>query len=327
MKQLDGKLLTTGMLAGLTAALLVLAANAQPSLSSFLYAASAMPILIAGLGWGNVAAIAAIVTAAALGSIAVSPLFAASMAIFTLLPAGWVSHLASLARPASEIGGPDHLIAWYPLSDILMHLCALIALAVVFLGVMIGYGPEFIRELVNAVMTAATAQEGAFQPTADDIAQIERLMLVLLPVVQGGMWVMMLTATYYFAMRIVTASGRAKRPREDMPSALRMNRNAMLIFLAGLLAAFVGGPIGLVGVTVCGTFGAGFLMAGFASLHLRTRGKDWRLPVLVLAYLSVLFLLPTFIILILGLADARRTVALTPAQKADTKSDNNETQD
>lgn len=326
MKQLDGKLLMTGMLAGLTATLLVLAANLQPSLSSFLYAASAMPVLIAALGWGNVAAITAIITAAALGSIAVSPLFAASMAIFTLLPAGWVGHLASLARPASEIGGPDDLIAWYPLSDMLMHLCALVAIAVVFLGVMIGYGPEFINQLIGAVTSSASSQEAGFAPTAEDIAQIERLMLVLLPVIQGGMWVMMLTAAYYFAMRIVTAAGRAKRPREDMPSALRMNRNALFIFLGGILAAFVGGPVGLIGATICGTFGAGFLMAGFASLHMRTRGKDWRAPVLVLAYLSMVFLLPTFVILILGLADARRTVALTPA-KAGSRSNTSETQD
>jgi Predicted membrane protein (DUF2232). len=315
VKQLDGKLLLTGMLAGVTAALLVLAANAQPTFSSVLYAASAMPVLIAGLGWGNVAAITAILTAAALGAAAVSPLFAAAMAIFTLLPAGWTSHLASLARPASEIGGPDHLIAWYPLSDILMHLCALVAIAVIFLGIMIGYGPEFIDQLVEAVVQAAASQDATFSPNADDLAQVRRLMLVLLPVIQGGMWVILLVAAYYFAMRIVTASGRAKRPREDMPSALRMNRNAMLVFLAGILAAFLGGPAGLIGATVCGTFGAGFLMAGFASLHLRTRGKDWRMPVLVLAYLSVLFLLPTFVILVLGLADSRRTVALTPAVK------------
>jgi hypothetical protein len=56
----------------------------------------------------------------------------------------------------------------------------------------------------------------------------------------------------------------------------------------------------------------------FRSLHLRTRGKDWRLPVLVLAYLATPMVLPAFIILVLGLADTRRTVALTPARKAET---------
>jgi hypothetical protein len=125
VKQLNTKMLGIGALAGLTAALLVLGASLQPSFSSVLYAASALPILLVGLGWGNLAAVSAVVTAAVLGAIAISPSFALMMTLVTLLPAGWISHLANLARPASELGGPDHLMAWYPLSDILLHLCGL----------------------------------------------------------------------------------------------------------------------------------------------------------------------------------------------------------
>ena len=323
MKQVNAKLLLTGVLAGITAALLVLGANAQPSFSSVLYAASALPVLIVGLGWGNLAAIVAIATAATIGAVTVSPLFALAMAIFTLLPAGWLSHLANLARPASELGGPDNLMAWYPLSDILLHLCGLVALAVIFLGVMIGYGQELTDQMIDMLMTSVQSQDPAMAPDPASIDQIKRLMVLMLPIVQGGMWVMMLFAAYYIAVRIVSQSGHALRPREDIPSALRMNRNALFVFLAGILACFVGGVPAMVGATICGTFGAGFLLSGFASLHLRSRGKDWRLPVLVLAYLSAIMILPAFFILILGLADTRRTVALTPAAKADTPNDDN----
>jgi len=323
VKQVNAKLLLTGILAGITAALLVLGANAQPSFSSVLYAASALPVLIVGLGWGNFAAIVAIATAATIGALTVSPLFALAMAIFTLLPAGWLSHLANLARPASELGGPDNLMAWYPLSDILLHLCGLVALAVIFLGVMIGYGQELTDQMIDMLLTSVQTQEPAMAPDPASIDQIKRLMVLMLPIVQGGMWVMMLFAAYYIAVRIVSQSGHALRPREDIPSALRMNRNALFVFLAGILACFAGGVPAMVGATVCGTFGAGFLLSGFASLHLRSRGKDWRLPVLVLAYLSAFMILPAFFILILGLADTRRTVALTPAAKADTSKDDN----
>lgn len=323
MKQVNAKLLLTGILAGITAALLVLGANAQPSFSSVLYAASALPVLIVGLGWGNFAAIVAIATAATIGAVTVSPLFALAMAIFTLLPAGWLSHLGNLARPASELGGPDNLMAWYPLSDILLHLCALVALAVIFLGVMIGYGQELTDQMIDMLLTSVQSQDPAIAPDLASIGQIKRLMVLMLPIVQGGMWVMMLFAAYYIAVRIVSQSGHALRPREDIPSALRMNRNTLFVFLAGILACFVGGVPAMIGATICGTFGAGFLLSGFASLHLRTRGKDWRLPVLVLTYLSAIMILPAFFILILGLADTRRTVALTPAAKADTPKDNN----
>lgn len=315
MTQVNGQLLLIGVIAGITAALLVLGANAHPSFSSFLYAASALPVLIVGLGWGNVAAIAAVLTAAVLGAIAVSPLFAVAMAIFTLLPAGWLSHLANLARPAAEIGGPDDLMAWYPLSDILLHLCALVTLAMIFLGIMIGYGPELIGQMVDLLAASVNDRDPLMAMDPASIEQIKRLMLLTAPIIQGGMWVLMLFAAYYIAMRVVSTSGRALRPREDLPSSLRMNRNAVFVFLAGIVACFVGGTPVLIGATLCGTFGAGFLMAGFASLHLRTRGKDWRLPVLVLAYLSAPMVLPAFFILVLGLADTRRTVALTPVRK------------
>ncbi len=321
MQKLDGKLLMTGVLAGITAALLVLGATAQPSLASILYAASALPVLIVGLGWGNLASIAAIVTAAALGAVSVSPMFAIGMALFTLAPAGWLAHLASLARPAAEIGGPDNLMAWYPLSDILLQLCAFVAAAVILLGIIIGFGPELTGQLVDALTTAMSTQDPAMLPDPAALEQLKRTMLLLLPIIQGGTWVILLFTMYYIAMRVVSASGRAQRPRENIPSALRMNRNAVFIFLAGILACFAGGVPAMIGATVCGTFGAGFLISGFASLHLRSQGKDWRLPVLVLAYLSAIMLLPLLIPLIIGLADTRRAVALTPAQKADTPHD------
>lgn len=306
--------LPTGILAGIVATLLVLGANAQASLSSVLYAASALPILIAGLGWGNRAAITGIVTAAVLGTILVSPYFALAMAVFTLIPAGWLSHLANLARPASELGGPDNLMAWYPISDILLHLCGLITLAVIALGIAIGYGPELVNQMVDILGNAYRAQEPSFPNDPAIMAQTKTMFLYMLPLVQGGIWVILLFAVFYFAVRIVSRSGRALRPREDMPSALRMNRHAIFIFLAGTVLTFVGGVPGLIGATICGTFGAGFLMAGFASIHFRSQGKDWRLPVLVLCYLSSIFVFPMIGILILGLVDTRRTIALTPVK-------------
>lgn len=324
MQNVNQTTLLTGVLAGITAALLVLGANAQPSFASFMYAASALPILIAGLGWGNTAAIIAVLSAAALGAAFVSPMFAVAAAIFTLIPAGWISHLANLARPASELGGPDDLLAWYPLSDIIMHLCALVAIAVIILGIMIGYSQDLTDQMVDLMMTTLKNQEPTFAPDAAAILQAKSMLVLSLPMIQGGLWVILLFASYYIASRVVAMSGRKLRPREDIPSTLRMNRNAIFVFLAGIVATFFGGVPAMIGATVCGTFGAGFLMSGFASLHFRTRGKDWRLPVLILAYLSAIMVLPAFLILVLGLADMRRAVALTPPQDKNTRNNSNQ---
>ncbi|MBN7804769.1 DUF2232 domain-containing protein [Agrobacterium rosae] len=321
MPKLNQTVLIPGILAGICAAFLTLGATAQSSMSFLLYAASAMPVLVAGLGWGNVSAIIAILSAGVLGALAVSPIFAVTIAIFTLIPAGWLSHLANLARPASELGGPDDLMAWYPLSGIVLHLCALITVSVIVLGTMIGYGPDLVSQLVDVMMASVQTREAAFTPDATALAQTKTLLVLMLPMVQGGLWVIMLFAAYYFASRAVRSFGKGLRPREDIAAALRMHRNAIFIFLGGIVLTFLGGTVAMVGAVVCGTFGAGFVMAGYASLHHRSKGKDWRWPVLVLSYISAVFVFPLLLILVLGLSDVRSTISLTPPRNPD----NNET--
>ena len=194
-------------------------------------------------------------------------------------------------------------------------LVLVVTLAMIALGVVIGYGPELTDELVDMMTSAFQAQDPSFAPDPESLAQTKQMFILMLPMVQAGLWVLMLFAAFYIAIRVVSRSPRALRPREDMPSALRMNRNAIFVFLAGILLTFLGGVPAMIGATIFGAFGAGFLMAGFASLHFRSKGKDWRLPALVLAYISSLLALPAFFILVLGLVDTRRTVALSPARE------------
>lgn len=324
MNRLTKAQLLTGLLAGVTAALLGFGAGVQSSFSFLLYAASAMPVLIAGLGWGMPAALVAILTSAVTGAVLVSPMFALTMAIFTTIPAGWISHLANLARPASEVGGPDDLMAWYPLPDILLHLCGLVTIAVIILGTMIGFGPELVSRMVGAMVKSFADQPGAMMFDEATAERTAATLVIVLPMMQAGMWLAMLFAAYYFATRIVSQSGQGVRPREDMPSALRMHRNAIFIMLAGVALTFIGGVPAMIGATIAGAFGAGFLIAGYASLHYRTRDKDFRTPLLILAYLSAVLVLPAFIIFAIGLADTRRAFALTPVRAENNTSKNPE---
>jgi hypothetical protein len=323
VKNLTPTSIATGLIAGVTAALLSLSANAQSSLAIVLYAASALPILIAGLGWGNASAFIAVLAGGATASMLVSSHFALLIVIITLIPAGWLSNLANLARPASELGGPEDALAWYPLSNILAHLAVMVTLGMVAVGAIVGYDSAMASQLVDIVITTLKAQEPLYNPDAASVAQLKSVFALALPLVQGALWVFLLFAAYYVASFIVRLSGRGLRPREDMPSTLRMHRNAIFFFLAGLLVTFLGGVPALIGALVCGTFGAGFVLAGFASLHFRTRGKSWRLAALWLAYISVLlFTIPVFVILILGLMDTRRAIALTPAAPGEKKNQN-----
>ncbi|MCT7662604.1 YybS family protein [Shinella kummerowiae] len=323
MKTLTPTSIATGLIAGVTAALLSLSANAQSSLAIVLYAASALPILIAGLGWGNASALIAVLAGGVVASALVSSYFALMIVIITLIPAGWLSNLANLARPASELGGPEDALAWYPLSNILVHLAIMVTLGMIAVGAIVGYDSAMASQLVDIVIQTLKAQEPLYNPDAAAVAQMKTIFALALPLVQGALWVFLLFAAYYIASFIVRLSGKGLRPREDMPSTLRMHRNAIFFFLGGLVCTFLGGVPAIIGALVCGTFGAGFVLAGFASLHFRTRGKPWRLFALWFAYLSVLLLtIPVFAILILGLLDTRRTIALTPAGPATKKNQN-----
>lgn len=323
MKTLTTTSIATGLIAGVTAALLSLSANAQSSLAIVLYAASALPILIAGLGWGNASALIAVLAGGVVASALVSSYFALMIVIITLIPAGWLSNLANLARPASELGGPEDALAWYPLSNILVHLAIMVTLGMIAVGAIVGYDSAMASQLVDIVIQTLKAQEPLYNPDAAAVAQMKTIFALALPLVQGALWVFLLFAAYYIASFVVRVSGKGLRPREDMPSTLRMHRNAIFFFLGGLVCTFQGGVPAIIGALVCGTFGAGFVLAGFASLHFRTRGKPWRLFALWFAYLSVLLLtIPVFAILILGLLDTRRTIALTPAGPATKKNQN-----
>ena len=313
----DKKALMIGLLAGVTAALLVLGALNHASLAFLLYAISTLPILIAGLGWGNAAAAVAVIVGGLTIAGGVGPKAALFVSFVSFLPAGWISHLANLARPAAELGGPKDMLAWYPLSNILLHLCGLVATAAVITGFMIGYGPDLIDQMVDMMVTVSAQDPAAPAMDADAIAQTKRVLVHILPAIQGMSWVFTQFFTYYIATRVVAPSGRSVRPRENIASSLRMNRNAIFIFLGGLALAFVSGPLGYVGSAVCGAFGAGFLLSGFAVLHFRTRGKAARLPLLCLTYLAcVVLAFPALVVLIFGLADTRQAIPLTSAPGA-----------
>lgn len=320
------KPLMIGLLAGVTAALLTLGAANDMSgfLSYTLYAVSMLPILIAGLGWGNRSAAAAVVAAGLAVGIVVTPKAALLVTVMSFLPAGWISHLANLARPASELGGPKDMLAWYPLPNIMLHVCGLVSVSLLIAGAMIGYGPDLVDRLVDIMLSIAAQEPGAPAADPDAVAQTKRILVHLLPAMQGMIWVLTQFAVYYLATRLVAASGGAVRPREDIASSLRMNRNAIFVFLGAMLLAFVDGPIGYAGAAIAGALGTGFLLAGFAVLHFRTKDKPSRLPLLILIYLACLLVVfPAFVILVLGLSDTRQAMPLTSAPGAGAPDTNN----
>ena len=185
--------------------------------------------------------------------------------------------------------------------------------------VVLGLHPE-MEELYRRVAEAARQMMAEMSPEAPIQTFSDDAMLaflrVLWPIVQSAQMMIALFAGYYFASRILSAAGRGTRPREDIPSSLRMNRLAIAVLLAGIALMFAGTAATAIGASFAGAVAAGFLMSGFAIIHNMVRGKSWALPVLVLVYLLTMImpLIGLALILAGGLANPRRAIALTPTK-------------
>jgi hypothetical protein len=312
--------LMVGLLAGIAAALLCISAGEPTPISILLFAAATLPILIASIGWTNSAGFLAAAVAGGIVSAFVSPMAGLVFTVTTLAPAAWIGHLANLARPAEELGGPAGAYAWYPIADILFHLCILVSLGLTIIGMAMGYGEEMIGDVVDQFFAVMSEQDPDLALSDDERATYARFFLAALPVVQGALWVLILFGALYVAMGIVRLSGRARRPKDDMPESLRMSRLSLYVFGIALAMTFLGGAIGLIGATMAGAFATGFMLSGFAIMHHRTRGRTWRPIALWGAYLLVvLFTLPLVFFLVSGMIETARAV---PLSKPSPPSDN-----
>lgn len=305
--------LIVGIVAGLASALLVMGSGDMSALSVVLSAGAMLPVLIAGLGWSNLAGAAAVATGAIVIAAAISPLGAAMVAITTLAPAAWIAHLSNLARPAEELGGPQGKLAWYPLSDIMLHICGLVSLSLIILGFAVGYGEDLVSEVVGNVFAILGEQNPDMQIDELSRQDMVAFMTRVLPALQAMMWVIILFTAWYLACGIVRLSGRAKRPADLIPAGLRMSRLGLLVFGAGLALTFVGGTIGLIGSVISGAYAGGFMMAGLAMLHHRVMQKAWRFAALWMTYTAIilLFPLPLIAFLFAGLFETARTAPLS----------------
>lgn len=303
-----------GALAGAATALLCLGMSSGSVLALLLFYISPVPLMIAGLGFGLKAALTGALVAVAGSFVFANGLVAILVALAIAAPACASSYWLNLARPAEEIGGPQGRLAWYPLADVLFANALLTGFAYVVFGATIGFGPELVGQL-SAEFVAQLKQTNpdiVFSP--DGEASLRDFLETVIPVVQPFFWMLTLTLSVYIATAIARRSQLVGRPREDWPLALRMPRAASFALMAAILVGFLSGGIGHAAGSFAGALCAGFVMAGFAMLHARTRGMGARLPLLLIGYLSIPFLgFTTLIFLIAGMFGAGRHVPLSPA--------------
>jgi ABC-type amino acid transport substrate-binding protein len=306
--------LGVGVLAGLCAALLSIGVITQSPLAMVLLLFSPLPIFVAALGWGTAAGfIAALSMAVAVSAIA-APTAALVIVLITALPAAAAAYFTGLARPAAEIGGPKDAYVWFPLADTLLRVTLIIAASFIVIGMLVGFGDELAAELVKSLGAQLTAGNPELAANTEIAQGIAQFVVRALPAMQPAVWTMLIVANLYIALRLTAASGKLRRPKDDWPRALRMPRTGLFVFAIACAASFLPGGIGYSATAIAGALGAGFMLAGFALMHARTRGAPWRPIALWLAYLAVvIFTFTLFLFLLAGLFDTSRSAPISKA--------------
>jgi hypothetical protein len=301
------RLALIGIGAGAAAALLFASVLSGSMLSVFLFYLAPLPIMIAALGWSHWAGLVAALVAALGLTAAFGTFFFLAFLIGIGLPAWWLAYLALLARPQ----GDARTLEWYPPGRLVTWAAVLGAL------VIIATIPQFGSDAATVDATLRSAFERMFRvqlhipagepitfPGLVDAGGVLDILVAALPPAAAVVTTITLIFNLWLAARIVSVSGRLRRPWPDLAT---LHLPPVTPFL---LAAAVTGRLMLSGLPgLCaGVFAATLLIAyallGFAVLHGLTRQLQARALVLVGVYTAVLILgWPVLLMMLLGLID------------------------
>ena len=295
-----------GVSAGAATALLFASVASGSALSVPLFYLAPLPILIAAMGWSHWAAlIAAIVAAAGLAAV-FGGLFFIAFLIGIGLPAWWLGYLALLARPAATPGG----LEWYPVGH-LVFWAAIIGAAIVIAGIVtLGSDLDSFRASLRSGLERMLNLQPRRPPSPADAApplsepsRLIDILIAVLPPAAAVLATITNVVNLWLAERIVTVSGRLRRPPSNL-SAMQFPVYAPAIAAVAVAASFLPGIVGVSAGVLAFSLLMAYAILGFAVLHMITRGMGSRPFALGGVYAAVIvFGWPVLVMSLLGLAD------------------------
>lgn len=313
-----------GLAAGAASALLFASVASGSLISILLFYLAPLPILIAAVGWSQMAGLVAALIAGGALAVVFGGLFFIAFLIGIGLPAWWLGYLALLGRPGAtpETGN----LEWYPVGSLVVWAAILGASVVTIVILTFDFDAETFRaglrrafEQILRIQTDTPADAPLNLPGLSDANRLIDVMVAIIPPTAAVLATITNLINLWLAARVVKVSGRLRRPWPDL-SAMKFPSYAPVLLAVGLMATFAhvlagtvvrapetGAP-GLVGI-VGGVFGASLLMAygvlGFAVLHKITGRLNGRGFLLAGTYAAVVvFGWPVLIMTALGLADS-----------------------
>lgn len=297
-----------GILGGLFAAVLATAIMGFflifPPLALFIGCFMSLPIFVVAFGWGTMASVIALVTAAIVLIIAQNIYIGLGFTLLFFLPAVYASWLLGLAQTDKD----GHTTRWYPLSSVIFLLTGFISIISVFIGLLLHNNPStpiIAEQIANFVVNSLRQTNSASE--TDIIAFHDFLVTNIAPLMSSSLatyGVIFLIGNLYFSLVGAQRMKRLARPRDDWPKNFRLPIAALGIFVVAFGATFfeLGTFLNLCASVFNTTFTLAISMTGLAYLHNLTRGINGRFFILALVYIGLftfIFTVPISLILLL----------------------------
>jgi hypothetical protein len=296
-------LLMIAVAAGAASALMFASIISGALVSLLLFYLAPLPLMVAALGWGPLAAaVGGIAASATLGAIFGLP-YSIAFAVMVALPGWWLGHLALLGRPVD--GEPAEqappAIEWYPVGRLVVWIAVFAVITTT--GALLTLGTD-------AATITATLRRGLIkvlsvssQPIAD-IELLADMLVVVAPIAATIIAMVTLTLNLWLAAKVTLTSGRLNRPWPELRATV-LPPMTLVALLVAIALSFVGGIVAMLAQIVTTALVIAYALVGFAVLHTVTLSLASRGFWLAGAYMvAAAFGWPIIAVVALGIADA-----------------------
>jgi hypothetical protein len=306
--QLMIAIIPIGLAAGCASALMFASIISGALISLLLFYLAPLPLMVAALGWGPIAAtIGGIVAASGLGVMFGLP-YCIAFAITVALPAWWLGHLALLGRPLADPAAGNGAapaapqFEWYPAGRILLWISGFAALTTIAAMLTLGSDAETITSSLRSGLMRILGARNPASP--GDIERWVTALAIIAPAAATIVAMMTLTLNLWLAGKITATSGRLQRPWPDLKSA-ELPPMTLVALCVALALCFIGGLAAMFAQITTTALMMAYGLTGFAVLHTLTLAFKSRIFWLCCTYaIVVAFGWPVLAMIALGLADA-----------------------
>lgn len=294
--------------AGSASALMFASIISGALISLLLFYLAPLPLMVAALGWGPIAAtIGGIAAACGLGAMFGLP-YCIAFVVTVALPAWWLGHLALLGRPSPNSGSNNGAapaapaLEWYPVGRILLWIAGFAVLTTVAAMLTLGTDAETITGSLRRGLSRILGPRDV--ATSGDTERWVDALAIIAPAAAAIVAMMTLTLNLWLAGKITATSGRLHRPWPDLKRA-ELPPMTLVVLSVALAFCFIGGIVALFAQITATALLMAYAITGFAVLHTLTLALKSRALWLSCTYaFVVVFGWPVLAMVALGLADA-----------------------